>query len=248
MLQLPWHEPTLSARTSSAYISRTARSLPSRHSCVSGSAARSSSRVVKKKRGGPGLCGTRSLRSASIIDCMRWWSVGHGEHAKGFPSEMLLVLFRGMRGEIGEHLAFEACLQKIGAGDGHCAAVDLDHEGMAGIVWELQPEDEVGEEANLVHDSLVRELDAQGERIARGARLLRKSGDDVVGMDELHVASSASGKLQRDREIDDLQLMLDERAAGLAVLAAPFDVGELDAVALDQQSRATVGECVGDRR
>ena len=39
-----------------------------------------------------------------------------------------------------------------------------------------------------------------------------------------------------------------EWAAGFAVLAAPFDVGELDAVALDQQSRATVGECVGDWR
>ena len=56
----------------------------------------------------------------------------------------------------------------------------------------------------------------------------------VVVMDELHVVSSAGSELQRDREIDDLQLMLDKRAAGLTVLAAPFDVGELDAVALDQ--------------
>ena len=64
--------------------------------------------------------------------------------------------------------------------------------------------------------------------------LLRKTSDDVVGVDELHVASSASGELQRDREIDDLQLMLDEWAPGLTVLPAPFDVGELDTVALDQ--------------
>ena len=53
-------------------------------------------------------------------------------------------------------------------------------------------------------------------------------------MDKSHVATGTSGELQRDREIDDLQLMFDERAPGLAVLAAPFDVGELDAVALDQ--------------
>ncbi len=106
--------------------------------------------------------------------------------------------------------------------------------GMAGAVRELESDDEVGDEADLVHDSLVRELHAQRQRIARGASLLRKSGDDVVGMDELHVAPSASGELQRHQEIDDLQLMLDERAAGLAVLAAPFDVGEFDAVALDQ--------------
>ena len=69
----------------------------------------------------------------------------------------------------------------------------------------------------------------------RAARVCSgKAGDDVVGMDELHVAPGTSGELQRDREIDDLQLMFDEWAAGLAVLPAPFDVGELDAVALDQ--------------
>ena len=96
------------------------------------------------------------------------------------------------------------------------------------------PKTKVGDEADFVHGSLVRELHAQRQRIARGARLLGESRDDVVGMDELDVASSASGELQRDRKIDDLQLMLDERAAGLAVLATPFNVGELDAVALDQ--------------
>jgi hypothetical protein len=47
---------------------------------------------------------------------------------------------------------------------------------------------EVGDEADFVHGSMVRELHAQRQWIACGARLLRKSGDDVVGMDELHVA------------------------------------------------------------
>ena len=158
----------------------------------------------------------------------------YGEHAKGFPSELPLVLSGGVRCEIGAHLALEARLQKIGAGDGHRAAIDLDHKGMVRAIGKLQPEGQVGDKANLVHDSLVRELHAQRQRIVCGARLLRKSGDDVVGMNELHVASSAGGDLQRDREIDDLQLMLDKRPAGFAVLAAPFDVGELDAVALDQ--------------
>jgi hypothetical protein len=36
-----------------------------------------------------------------------------------------------MRGEIGAHFPLEAGLQKIGAGDGHRAAVDLGHKGMA---------------------------------------------------------------------------------------------------------------------
>jgi hypothetical protein len=42
--------------------------------------------------------------------------------------------------------------------------------------------------------------------------------------------------------------MLDERATCLAVLPAPFDVGELDAVAFDQQACATVGKRLGDWR
>ena len=107
-----------------------------------------------------------------------------GEHAKGLPAEMLLVLFRGMRGEIGAHFPLDARLQKIGAGDGHRAAVDLDHKGMAGAVRELESEDEVGDEPDLVHDSLVRELHAQRQRIACGASLLGEGGDDVVGMDD----------------------------------------------------------------
>ena len=51
------------------------------------------------------------------------------EDPERLPSEMLLVHFRGVRGEIGAHFPLEARLQKIGAGDGHRAAVDLDHSG-----------------------------------------------------------------------------------------------------------------------
>ena len=78
--------------------------------------------------------------------------------------------------------------------------------------------------------------------------MLGETGDDVIGMDELYVASSSRRELQRDQEFDDLQLVFDEGSAGVAVLSAPFDVGELDAIALDQQSRTTVGERVCDRR
>ena len=172
----------------------------------------------------------------------------HGEHAERLPSEMLLVLFPGMGGEIGAHFALEARLQKIGAGDGHRAAVDLDHKGMAGAVRELKSEDEVRDDADFVHFSLVRELHAQRQRIARGASLLRESGDDVVGMDELHVASSTGGDLQRDREIDDLQLMLDKRAAGLRKQIGERLVGALlegfRRVAREQIERlpGTIGE------
>ena len=70
------------------------------------------------------------------------------QHPERLPSEMLLVLFPRMRGEIGAHFPLEARLQKIGAGDGHRAAVDLDHKGMAGAVRELESEDEVGDEAD----------------------------------------------------------------------------------------------------
>ena len=54
--------------------------------------------------------------------------------------------------------------------------------------------------------------------------------------------------LQRDIKVHDLELMLDERPAGLAVLAAPFDIGEIDAVALDQEPGAAIGKRIGHRR
>ena len=44
---------------------------------------------------------------------------------------MLLVLLPGMRGEVGAHFPLEARLQKIRAGDGHRAAVEIDHETAA---------------------------------------------------------------------------------------------------------------------
>ena len=49
-------------------------------------------------------------------------------------------------------------------------------------------------------------------------------------------------------EIHDVKLVLDERPAGFAVLAAPLDIGEVDAVALDQETGAAVGERIDQRR
>ena len=66
-------------------------------------------------------------------------------------------------------------------------------------------------------------------------------------MDEPHVGAIARRALQADVEIHDLELVLDERPAGLAVLAAPFDIGEVDAVALDQEARAAIGERIDER-
>ena len=75
--------------------------------------------------------GSRSSRDGAQIDAnrLRTMLVGRDrEDPEGLPSEMLLVLFPGMRGEIRSHFALEARLQEIGAGDGHRAAVDLDRE------------------------------------------------------------------------------------------------------------------------
>ena len=86
----------------------------------------------------------------------------YGEHAKSLPAEMPLMQLAGMRGEIRAHLALEACLKKIGAGDGHRTAVDLDHEASAGAIGKLQTERKIGDEPNLMHSSVVR--DAHAER------------------------------------------------------------------------------------
>ena len=123
----------------------------------------------------------------------------HREHPERLPAEMLLVLFLRMRGEIGARFPLEAGLQKIRAGDGHGSAVDLDHKGMAGTVCKLESEDEVGDEADFVQGSLVRELHAQRYWIAGGNAPIGESGDELGGVDELHVAPG-SGDLQRDQE------------------------------------------------
>ena len=79
----------------------------------------------------------------------------------------------------------------------------------------------------------MRERDAQREWIPAGDVLIGEGSDKLGGMNELHVGASTRGALQADIKVHDLQLVLDERPPGLAVLAAPFDVGEFDAVALD---------------
>ena len=55
-------------------------------------------------------------------------------------------------------------------------------------------------------------------------------------------------RLQRDAKVADLQLMLDERPASFAVLAAPFELRGSVFVARCKEARATIGERICDRR
>ena len=95
-----------------------------------------------------------------------------------------------------------------------------------------------------MHDAPMRERDAQCEWIAGGNALIGEGSDEFSGVNELHVGPSARRALQADVEVHDLKLVLDEWPPGFAVLAAPLDIGECDAVALDEKPRAPVGERV----
>ena len=66
-------------------------------------------------------------------------------------------------------------------------------------------------------------------------------------MDQPDVIAFARGSLKPNIEIYDPQLMFDERSAGFPVLAAPFDVGEFNAIVCDEKSCAFVGECIDHR-
>jgi hypothetical protein len=71
-------------------------------------------------------------------------------------------------------------------------------------------------------------------------------------MDELHLAPSTSGELQRDREIDDFQLMLDEREARVAFPLPVHPHMRANAVcgykpANDGQDTRAVGDYLGTR-
>ena len=67
-------------------------------------------------------------------------------------------------------------------------------------------------------------------------------------MDDFNIPASIGRALQRDAKVDDLQLVLDEGAAGFAVLAAPFEMREGVAVALGDETCSTIREGVGDWR
>ena len=84
-----------------------------------------------------------------------------GQYAKSLPAEILLVLLAGVGGEIRPHLALEARLQKIGAGNGHRAAVDLDHKAAAGAIGKLQTEHKIRDKPDLMHGSVMCEADAE---------------------------------------------------------------------------------------
>ncbi len=177
---------------------------------------------------------------------------GDRQDAKRVPAEKPLVLLGRVCGEIRAHLSREAGLREL-AGNSrpadyrHRAAVDLDEEVAAPTALKVEGEGEIGHHADLPTDALVREGDTHRERFA-GATLRRgRRGDHLVRMYETHVATIARRVLQRHVEVDDLQLVLDERPAGFAVLAASVDVGESDPVVLDQKTRSAIGEPVHER-
>jgi hypothetical protein len=94
-------------------------------------------------------------------------------------------------------------------------------------------------------DAVLRQFGAQRKRAAADRR--RVGGGHFVAGDQTEVGTAGHIALQRDPEIGDRKLMLDEGATGLPVLAAPFDIRR-GAVAGDQQPRAAIGERVDDRR
>src|SRR4029077_418702 len=115
-------------------------------------------------------------------------------------------------------------------------------------VRELQTEDQIGDKADFVGDALVRNLYPKRKGVALAEALVGERSDDFVRVNKPYVAASRSRALQRHVEIHDLKLVLDERSPGVAILAAPFDIGEIDAVALDQEPRAAIGKGVSHGR
>jgi hypothetical protein len=89
----------------------------------------------------------------------------------------------------------------------------------------------------------VRKFGAERKRGATPPYLLLRACDHVLGGDEPDIAALRYSTLERDLKIDDLDLVLDERPAGFAVLAAPSS-SPAKTVALAQQTCAAVGECV----
>ena len=77
---------------------------------------------------------------------------------------------------------------------------------------------------------------------------MREGCDRLVSINEAHVAARAGGAMQANIQVDDLKVVVDARATRAALFAATFNVGEIDAVALDQEAGAAVGERIDQRR
>src|SRR5205823_1292431 len=129
--------------------------------------------------------------------------------------------------------------QEVGAHDRHGATIDLDHEVATGAAGEHETERKIGNDSDLLQHALVRDFRPQGKWIASIEGLIGERGDQLVRVDQLLV-SAPHGYLQGDIEIDDRQLVLDEGTPGAAVVAAPLDIGEINAVAFDQEAGAAV--------
>ena len=136
-----------------------------------------------------------------------------------------------MSREVDAHLLLEARPVRIGTANRHRAAVDLHHEIQSLAVRKLKPEDKVGDRAHLAPPALVRELCAERERCAVRSYRLPECGGHLLGGDEPDITVLRHGTLERHLKIDDLDLVLDERAADLAVLPAPV-AGAAEAIAL----------------
>src|SRR5262249_24074583 len=145
------------------------------------------------------------------------------KHAEVLPPELPLVLLRGMRSEIDAHLSFKAGLLGIGTPNRHRAAVDLDHKIAALTLGKLQAEHKVGDDAEFAHRTPVRQFRSQCKwGAARGHLPPRGCCIKIRGRYETEVAALRHSALQSDLEIDDLDLVLDERTPGLTVLPAPL--------------------------
>ena len=118
---------------------------------------------------------------------------------------------------------------------------------MARAIGEHEAEHKIGHQPDVMPGAAIRERHPERKRIALAEGLIGKGGNHLGRMDEPNAGASLRRPLQRHVKIDDLKLVLDEGAAGFAVLAAPFDIGEIDAVALDQEAGAAVGERIGHR-
>jgi len=171
-----------------------------------------------------------------------------GENAKSLPPELTFMLLSDIGGEIGAHLALKARLRQIAAYDRHGAAVDFDHKAATGAIGEHEAESKVRDNVDVVQHAVVREFGAEREWAAGIDAVIRKRRCEFVGMHEAEVGAAARRTLQRDVEVHDPKLMLDEWPTGLAILAAPLDIGEIDAVPFDQEPGAAVGERIDNRR
>jgi hypothetical protein len=162
---------------------------------------------------------------------------GHGEDPEVRDAEVPSVKALPPGLAVAEELAPEGGLLKALPHNGHRTAIGFEEKvGAALVLWrtgEAEPEDAIRLSTEAVELLALSHFDLPTERQAQSPGRFRRSGEYLLGRDELHPLSVAAGHLEGHHDLGDGEGVAEELAGDISAL--PSDGGT--ALALGGEDR-----------